>query len=392
MTSDLSLTEEQLALRDVATRLAREVYAPLAAPLDAAAQPLASKERSRLAELGFLGICLPTEFGGSEAPLLDALLVIEELAKECQPAAFQVFEANTGPARVIDLYGSEEQRARLLPSIISGRTTLALSISEPDAGSAATDLTTTARRQGGHYVVTGSKRWCSGGGHAEQYLVYVRLTDDPGSRGIGALVVDGDSEGMSFGPQERLMGFRGFPSADIHFDDVHVPADNLIVPAGEFRDLFRAFSIERLGNATMSLAIGQACLDRTAVYVQERRQFGRPIVDFQLTQAALADMIMQVEAARLLVWRAAQRAGRGTPVPLEASVAKCFSNEMAKRVTDLAMQLHGGYGYTVEYEIERRLRDAHGWALAGGTPSMQRIRIASEYLGRRFDQRVGGPS
>lgn len=390
MTADLTLTEDQLALRDLAGRLAREVYAPMAASLDATAEPLPPQERVRLAELGFLGMCLPAEFGGGGAPLLDALIVIEELAKECQPAAFQVFEASTGPARVVDLYGTEEQRTRLLPPIISGRSTLALSISEPDAGSAATDLTTTARLEGGHFVVNGTKRWCSGGGHAEQYLVYVRLTDEPGSRGIGALVVDGDSQGLTFGPQERLMGFHGIPSADMHFDDVQVPATNLIVPAGDFRELFRAFSIERLGNATMSLAIGQACLDRTAAYVQERRQFGRPVVDFQLTQAALADMIIEVEAARLLIWRAAERAGRSMPVPLEASVAKCYANEMAKRVADAAMQLHGGYGYSVEYEIERRLRDAHGWALAGGTPSMQRIRIVSEYLGRRFDQRVGG--
>jgi butyryl-CoA dehydrogenase len=160
------------------------------------------------------------------------------------------------------------------------------------------------------------------------------------------------------------------------------------VDAGGFRDLFTAFSIERLGNSTMSLAIGQACLDRTARYVEQRKQFGKPIVEFQMVQAALADMVIQVEAARHLVWRAAAAAGRGAPKSLDASVAKCFANEMAKRVSDLAMQLHGGYGYAPEYEIERFHRDAHGWALAGGTPGIQRIRIASEYLGRSFNQRV----
>ena len=161
----------------------------------------------------------------------------------------------------------------------------------------------------------------------------------------------------------------------------------IVVGAGGFGTLFRAFSIERLGNSTMSLAIGQAALDRTISYVQERTQFGKQLIEFQNVQMTLADMVMQVEAARLLIYRAARTAGTGLPDPLEVSLAKCTANEMAKRVSDLAMQLHGGNGYTEEYGIERLHRDAHGWAVAGGTPSMQRIRIVSELLGRRFDQR-----
>jgi butyryl-CoA dehydrogenase len=204
---------------------------------------------------------------------------------------------------------------------------------------------------------------------------------------MGAVLVDKDAPGLSFGPQEELMGFRGIGSADIVLEDVRVPVTDVIVPEGGFRNLFTAFSIERLGNSTMSLAVGQTALDRTARYVQERTQFGKAIVEFQTVHSALADMIVQVEAARLLIYRAAANAGTGVPSPLEASVAKCFSNEMAKKVSDLAMQLHGGYGYAAEYEVERLHRDAHGWALAGGTPAIQRTRIASEYLGRRFDQR-----
>jgi butyryl-CoA dehydrogenase len=200
--------------------------------------------------------------------------------------------------------------------------------------------------------------------------------------------VEADRPGVSFGARERLMGFRGIPSADVRFDDVVVPAENLVVGAGAgFATLFKAFSLERLGNSTMSLAIGQAALDRTISYVQERTQFGKQLIEFQSVQMTLADMVMQVEAARLLVYRAARTAGTGLPDPLEVSLAKCTANEMAKRVSDLAMQLHGGNGYTEEYGIERLHRDAHGWALAGGTPSMQRIRIVSELLGRRFDQR-----
>jgi alkylation response protein AidB-like acyl-CoA dehydrogenase len=384
---ELDLTEEQELLRATAARVAEDVYAPLILQWDRDGTFLPDQERLRLAELGFLGIGLPERYGGSGGELLDALVVVEELAKRNPIAAFQVFEANTGPARVIELFGTEEQRSRLLPPIIAGAATLAVAISEPDAGSAATDLTTTARRDGDHYVLEGMKRWCSGGGHAEQYLVYARLTDEPGARGIGALVVGRDAPGLTFGPQERLLGFHGIPSADMFLDEVRVPVEDLIVPAGGFKQLFSAFSIERLGNATMSLAIGQASLERTATYVQERHQFGKPIIEFQTVQTGLADMVIQVEAARLLIRRAAARAGRGTPDPLEASIAKCFANEMAKKVSDLAIQLHGGYGYHPEYHVERYHRDAHGWALGGGTPTIQRTRIVSQYLGRAFDQR-----
>jgi len=264
---------------------------------------------------------------------------------------------------------------------------MALAISEPDAGSAATDMTTRAKSTGGDFTVNGAKRWISNGSEADYYLVYTRLSDEPGARGIGALIIEADRPGVSFGARERLMGFRGIPSADVIFDDVVVPGANLVIPAGGFAQLFRAFSIERLGNSTMSLAIGQAALDRTVAYVQERQQFGKPLIEFQAVQMMLADMVLQVEATRLLIERAARHAGTGLPDPLEVSLAKCTANEMAKRVSDLAMQLHGGNGLTEEYGIERLHRDAHGWAVAGGTPTMQRIRIVSELLGRRFDQR-----
>lgn len=374
-------------VRAVAAAVAKERYAPKAAEWDASRTPVPIEERRYLGSLGFLGIALPERFGGAGAPLVDALIVVEELAKECRPAAFQVFEANTGPAQVVNLLGTEEQRTRFLPPVIRGDSTMAVAISEPDAGSGATDMTTRAKYADGVYRLNGLKRWISNGGEADYYLVYCRLTDEPGATGIGALVVESRRPGVSFGTREKLMGFRGIPSADVIFDDVEVPEEDLLVPAGGFRKLFTAFNIERLGNATMSLAIGQAALDRTVAYVQQRRQFGKPLIEFQAVQMTLADMVLQVEAARRLIERAAGNAGTGLPVPLEVSLAKCTANEMAKRVTDLAMQLHGGNGYTEEYGIERLHRDAHGWALAGGTPTMQRIRIVSELLGRSFNQR-----
>jgi alkylation response protein AidB-like acyl-CoA dehydrogenase len=338
--------------------------------------------------LGLLGICLPEAYGGSGSPLLHALTVIEELAKVCRPAAFQVFEANTGPARVVELYGTADQKARTLPRIARGEATMAVAISEPDAGSAATDMRTNARSLPGGYTINGRKRWISNGGEADFYLVYCRFDAIQGSGGIGALLVESTQTGVSFGNPERLMGFRGIPSADVVFDDVYVPEDQLVLGPGSFSTLFGAFSIERLGNATMSLAIGQTSLDRAIEYVTTRHQFGKPLIEFQNIQLAIADMLVQVRSARLLIERAAGTTDeRGLPNPLDVSLAKCAANEMAKKVSDVSMQLHGASGYTEEFGIERLHRDAHGWALAGGTPTMQRIRIASQYLGRRFDQR-----
>lgn len=381
------LTPEQQDLRALAAEVARDVYAPVANDWDEAGTVFPREERKRLADLGFLGITLPTEYGGSGAPLLDALIVIEELGKVSHPAGFQAFEANTGPARVLELFGTPEQKERWLPAIIRGESTMAISISEPEAGSAATDMTTRGRVSGDRIVLNGRKRWTSGGGDAEQYLVYVRLNEKRGAAGIGAVVVDKDTPGLSFGPRERLMGFRSIASADLIFEDCEIPTDHLIIPAGGFNDLFRAFSVERLGNSTMCLAIGQSSLERTAAYVQERLQFGKNLIEFQTVQTKLADMIIRVEASRLLTYRAALKAGTGTPVPLEASIAKCFANEMAKSVSDLAIELHGAYGYSVEYGLERLHRDAHGWAMGGGTPTMQRIRIVADYLNRPLNQR-----
>ena len=389
--SAFGLTVEQEHLREVAAKVAAEVYAPRAAQWDLDRTPLPHDEVARLAELGFLGLAIPEEYGGQGGSLVDALVVIEELAKVCRPAAFHVFECNTGPIRVVEQFGTEAQKQRWLPASCRGEQTMAIGISEPEAGSAATDLTTRARREGDEWVINGNKRWISNGGHADSYLVYCRMSDQPGAKAIGALVVPADAPGVSFGAQERLMGFRGIPSADIYFDDVRVPADNLVIEEGGFGKLFGVFSIERLGNATMSLALGQAALDLTKAYVQEREQFGRPLVDFQNVQLSVADMAVQVEATRLLVMRAAANAGHGLPDLYETSVAKCFANEMAKRVTDLGMQLHGGNGYTEEYGLERLHRDSHGWAIAGGTPAMQRVRIASQVFGRTFNQRPERP-
>lgn len=384
------LTVEQKELRHLAARIARDVFADGELERDRTRGTITDAERKVLADAGLLGLCLPEEYGGSDRPLIDALIAIEELAKVCQSAAFQVFEANVGPARVIALFGSDEQRRTFLPPIVAGDITVAVAISEADAGSAATDLRTSVRRTGAELVLNGSKRWSSGGGYAEYSLVYARVDDIPGSRGIGAVITPRLVAGASYGVRELLHGWRTIPSADMTFDDVRLPESHLILPPEGFRSLFQAFSIERMGNATMSLALAQACLDRTARYLQERRQFGRLLIDFQAAQLQLADMVMKVAASRSLIYDAALRAGRGWPSALDSSVAKCFANEAGRDVSALAIDLHGAYGYHEEYGIERMHRDAHGWAIAGGTPTIQRIRIAGEYTQRRFDQRAAG--
>lgn len=183
------------------------------------------------------------------------------------------------------------------------------------------------------------------------------------------------------------MGFRGVPSCDLFFVDCAVPLENIIVPAGGFRKLMEAFDLERCGNATMALAQASGALDDVVAYVQERRQFGKPIVDFQAVQLRLAEMRIKVDAARLLIWRAAVNSQEGLPSVLESSIAKCFANEMSREVCGHAVQLMGGYGYSREYPMERRLRDAWGWGIAGGAIDIQKVNIAAAMVGRRFDQR-----
>jgi alkylation response protein AidB-like acyl-CoA dehydrogenase len=382
------LTADQLEVRASAAKVARDLFEPRALGWDQDRVDFPIEDRRRLGELGYLGISLPEQYGGGGAPILDALVVQEELIKVCRPAGFQVFESNTGPAQVVAQLGSDVLKAKYLPGIVTGDQSMAVCISEPDAGSAATDMTTKAVRDGDSYRINGSKRWISNAGHAELYLVYARMSDEPGAKGIGAIVVEKDTPGVSFGAREKLMGFRGIPSRDIHFEDVVVPAENLLVEPGDgFRKLFNAFSMERLGNATSSLSIAQAALDHTIDYVTTRQQFGKALIEFQAVQTELAEMVVQVESARLLVYRAAVGAGTGLPDSLQVSIAKRAANEAGKSVSEMAIGLFGGNGYTEEYGIERLHRDAIGWSIAGGTPTMQRVRIVSELLGRKFDQR-----
>lgn len=384
---DFRLSDDQIALRETARRFAREELGDLAIEVEETAHPVPDKWLKRYAEMGFLGVNTPTEFGGLGLGLLDALLVMEEFAKVSVGVAFPVFECSTGPIRIVERLGQPELRDRIVPRSVAGEMLVAISMSEPNAGTALTDLKTRARFDGDTIVLDGTKRWCSGAGHSGGYVVFCRFDGIEGAKGIGAVFVELGTQGLAFGSQEALMGFRGVPSADIFLDSVRVPRGNLLVGPGGFPQLMGLFNIERLGNATMSLGVATGALEAVQAYVSDRKQFGKPIIDFQAVQLRLAEMALKVEAGRLMIHRAAANAGHGLPDVGEASMAKCFANEMTREVCAAALQLMGGYGYAKEFGMERRFRDSYGWGIAGGSIDIQKINIAGHLVGRRFDQR-----
>lgn len=385
---DFQLTQDQLQLQDAARKFARAELPALAQELEAANQAVPHDMLKRYGEMGFLGINIDARYGGMGLGNLEALLVVEEFARISGAVAFPVFESCTGPVRAIERFGTQALKDRVIPAVCKGDLIIAISMSESEAGTALTDLRTRATVDGDSVVIEGAKRWCSGGGHAGGYLVYCRMSEAAGAKGIGAVYVDKDTPGLSFGRPEELMGFRGVPSCDLYFDKVRVPKDQIVVPAGGFAKLMEAFDLERCGNATMSLAQGAAALDDVLAYVQDRKQFGRPLVEFQAVQLRLADMKMKIEAARLLIHRAAVNASHGHPSIVDSSLAKCYANTIAREVTGDAMQLMGAYGYSKEFPMERRLRDSWGWGIAGGAIDIQKVNICSAMVGRRFDQRA----
>jgi alkylation response protein AidB-like acyl-CoA dehydrogenase len=385
---DFELSPEQSQLRDAARKFARDELVSLGREIETSNEPPSKEWKRRFGDFGFMGINMDPRYGGMGLGSLEALLVLEEFAKIHPAVAFPVFESCVGPVKAIERFGHETLKRRILPEVCSGERVVAIAMSEPDAGSALTDLKTTGQVRHDRIVLNGVKRWCSGGGRSDGYVVYCRLADAPGAKGIGAVYVDAGLPGLSFGARELLMGWRGIYSADIFLHDVEVPLENLIVPAGGFGKLMEAFDLERCGNATMSLGIAAAALEDVLAYIEERHAFGKPLVEFQAVQIKLAEMAMQVEASRLLIHRAAKRAQDGFPSVADSSMAKCFANEMVRDVTGKAMQLMGGYGYSKQYPMEQRFRDGWGWGIAGGAIDIQKINIAAALAGRRFNQRA----
>jgi butyryl-CoA dehydrogenase len=384
---DFLLTDEQNMMVDTIRKLGeRENFRDLAKKVDASGD-FPEHLMKKYAEMGLLGMCLSSAWGGGGQPALNAVLAVEELAKFSPIIAGPVFESNVGPIRVIEQFGTEAQRRAIIPGVCAGDFSVSVCMTEPQAGSDLTALRTRAVDKGDHYLLNGNKIFITGGGHASHYLVYTRLSDAPGYKSIGAVLVEKGSPGFSFGKQEDFLGLRGMPSCELIFEDVMVPKENLVVPAGSFNELMNAFALERCGNAAMCLGVAGGALEEAKRYAAERNAFGRPICEFQGIQFMIVDMAMQLDAARLLVYRAANGAGTGLPLVYQAAMAKCFANEMVIDVTNKAMQVLGGYGYSKEFPVERMLRDGRAWGVAGGTVQMLRITMASYLFGRRFDQR-----
>ena len=384
---DFNLSEEQKELQNSARKFAQNELIEIAQQIEKTDEPPSIAVRKKYAELGYLGININESYGGSGGTHLDAVIVLEEIAKVSIGVAFPIFESCFGPCLAIAHFGNEKLKDWLLPKICSGDLILAVSMSEPNAGSALTDLTTKGIIEDDMVVLNGTKRWCSGAGHSEAYVVYCRMSEEQGAKGIGAVVVEKGTPGFSFGKRDHHMGFRGIHSADMYFDNVKVPLENILVPAGGFGKLMDAFDLERCGNTTMSLAVAQSAFDYVLNYTQERKQFGKPLIDFQATQIQIAEMKLKLDASRMLLYRAVANAEQGLPSIADSSIAKCFANETAREVTGKAIQLMGGYGYSKEFPIEQKMRDAWGWGIAGGAIDIQKINIASALVGRRFNQR-----
>jgi len=383
---NVELTAEQQALRARARELADGVFAARAARWDATEEYPWDNVKDLVAA-GFMGMTIPREHGGPDRPLLDVVLVIEEIARACGITGRIVVEGNMGVVGALRAYGTDAQRRRYFPWVLEGEKP-AICISEPEAGSAATDLATRAEPVDGGFVLTGQKRWITGAGTSRLYLVFARFGDRPGAEGIGGLLLERDAPGFTVGERDYMMGLRGIPEGRLHFDRCFVPRDRLLVEPGDgFKKLMRAYNGQRLGAATVALGLGQGAWELALAYAAGRRQFGRPIADFQGIRWKLADMAVKLDAARLLIHRAAARARDGLPDALDAAKAKTFAAEAAQQVTNEALQIHGAAGYARGLPLERMVRDARMFAIGGGTLEMMRNLIADHVLLDRADWR-----
>lgn len=386
---DFNLDKEQQMLVDMLRKMGkRENFKQLAVEIDQTGE-FPDFLMKKFADLGLLGMTLSPEYGGGGQPGINAILAIEELAKFSPMIAAPVFESNVGPVRVINAFGTEEQKKEIIPGVCAGENSVSVCMTEPEAGSDLTSLSTKLTEDGDGYLLNGRKTFITGGGHASHYLVYSRYGDVPDYKGIGAVIVRKGADGFTFGKQEEFMGLRGMPSCDLIFDNVKIDKKDVVLKIGEFKNLMTTFDVERCGNAAMCLGVAAGAIEEAKLYAVERKSYGRPICEFQDVQFGIVNMAMKLDAARLLVYRAATGAGRGFPSMLEAGMAKCYANEMVVDVTNAAMLVFGGYGYSKEFPIERMHRDALAWRVAGGTVQMLRIAMASIMFARRFNQKPG---
>ena len=390
---DLGLSPDQLALQQRARAFAQEVVRPRAAAIDRdELYPWDIVEA--LAEAGFLGMTMPKALGGQGRSFLDAVLVIEEMAKSCTVTARIVVETNMGAISTVMAYGSEAQK-KLAAGLVLAGDKPAICITEPDAGSDANAMTTRADKRGNGYVVNGRKHWITGGGVSRLHLVFARVFDEQGETlGIGGfLAVRDETKGLRLVKREQTMGLRGMPEGELAFEDMEVPADMVVMPPSGFRrgfaDLINAYNSQRVGAGTVAMGIAAGALDHALEWAKTREQFGRPIGEFQGLQWMLADMQVQLTAARLMLHTAARSRGpngSAFPDPMLAAQAKIFASEAAIKIVHDALQFFGARGYSRALPLERMARDVRMFTIGGGTAQVLRTLVASKMLGWKLPQ------
>lgn len=380
---DFAFTEEQRAFADSVGRFAEANLAKDALPR--AHKPAFPFDIAQLlAKQGLLGITIREEDGGAGGSLMDALIAIEQVARSCPRSADVIQAGNFGPIRTFAEYASAQQKQRWLPDLLAGRTVISLGMSEPDAGSAATELKTTARLDGSHYVINGSKVFSTHSPDASLYLVYVRF--GPGVSGIGSIIVERDTLGFRVGMPSEFMS--GEEWSQLYFDDCRVPVENVLLGPGGFKKQISTFNVERMGNACRSLAVGRYAFERAREHATVRKQFGRELCEFQGLQWKFADCALKMESAQLLLYRAATNADAGVPSAYETAIAKLACNLAGFEAANEAIQILGGTGFSRESLVEYCMKRTRGWMIAGGSIEMLKNRIAEHVFDRRFSQRM----
>ncbi len=332
---------------------------------------------------GLLGLTISAEDGGQGAGLADAVAVIQEVAMVCPKSADILQAGNFGAIRTFAEFGTPEQKAKYLSDLIAGRTLIGLGMSEPEAGSAATELTTSATEDGDGYRINGTKIWGTHSVDATLFLVYVRF--GPGTGNIGSILVERGTEGLTLGTPSTYMS--GEQWAQLYFDDCWVPKGNVLLGPGGFKKQMSGFNVERIGNASRALALGRLAFNLARDHVSERTQFGRTLNEFQGLQWKFAEVAVALDSAELLLDRAVRNAAAGLPSAYETSVAKLAANEAGFKAANEAMQAMGALGYSTESLVEYCMRRTRGWMIAGGSIEILKNRIAEEIFGRRFSQR-----
>lgn len=376
---NFTLSEEQNLLRDMVREFAEKELAPSARERDEEERFDRPLMFGRLAELGLTGIVFPEEYGGAGADYISYAIAVEELSRVCASTGVTLSAHLSLGSNPIYLFGSEAQKHTFLTPLAEGRTMGAFGLTEPSAGTDAGGTKTTAVKDGGRWVLNGSKIFITNAGEAETYVVFAR-TDKTAQKhhGISAFIVEKGTPGFSFGKKEQKMGIRSSPTMELVFQDCRIPADNLLGGEGEgFKVAMKTLDGGRIGIASQALGIAQGALDVAVAYAKERKQFDSPISRFQGIQFQLADMATQTEASRLLVYQAAYRATSGLSYSRESAMAKLMASETAMRVTTQAVQILGGYGYTREFPVERMMRDAKITEIYEGTSEVQRMVIGS---------------